>query len=65
VGSAFGDSSLTGDQGTKNIDFLWSAGLGFRANFLHFAGAIIRFDLARTVHPDEGLGLSFGVGQFF
>lgn len=65
VGSAFGDSTLTGDQGAKNINLLWSAGLGLRANFLHFAGAIVRLDVARTVHPDEGLGLSFGVGQFF
>jgi len=65
AGSAWGDSTLTGDQASKNINLLWSAGLGFRANFLHFAGAIIRMDLARTLHPDEGLGLSFGVGQFF
>lgn len=65
VGSAWGDSTLTGDQGAKDINFLWSAGLGLRANFLHFAGATMRLDIARTVHPDEGLGLSFGVGQFF
>jgi outer membrane translocation and assembly module TamA len=30
-----------------------------------FSGAILRLDLARTISPDEGLGFSFGIGQFF
>ena len=64
-GSAWGDSTLTGDPGTQELNVLWSAGVGFRVNFLHYAGAILRLDLARTIRPDEGWGLSFGVGQFF
>jgi outer membrane protein assembly factor BamA len=44
---------------------LASAGLGLRFNFVRFAGCIIRLDLAQTITPSEGMGLSFGVGQFF
>jgi hypothetical protein len=44
---------------------LLSAGLGLRLNFVRFAGAILRFDFARTISPDEGFGFSFGIGQFF
>jgi hypothetical protein len=44
---------------------LLSAGVGLRFNFVRFAGCIIRLDLAQTLIPNEGLGFSFGVGQFF
>jgi hypothetical protein len=50
---------------TNSRLFMLSEGAGLRLNFLRFAGAIVRIDLARTVTPDEGWGLSFGVGQFF
>jgi hypothetical protein len=64
-GSAWGDSTLTGDPSAKQANFLWSAGVGLRANFVKFAGAILRLDVARTIRPDEGIGVSFGIGQFF
>jgi hypothetical protein len=64
-GSAWGDSVLTGDQALEKPRLLWSAGLGLRGNFLHFAGATVRLDVARTIQPDEGWGIAFGVGQFF
>jgi len=54
----------TGDPTNFQADFLWSAALAFRFNFLYFAGAIMRIDLARTIHPDEGLGLSSGGSVF-
>jgi outer membrane protein assembly factor BamA len=44
---------------------LLSEGIGIRLNFLKFAGAIGRLDLAKTITPNEGWGFSFGVGQFF
>ncbi len=50
---------------TNSRLFLLSEGIGLRLNFLRFAGAIVRIDVARTITPDEGVGLSFGVGQFF
>lgn len=65
AGSAWGDATLTGDPGSQEFRPLWSAGAGVRLNFLHFAGAIMRLDFARTINPDEGWGVSFGVGQFF
>jgi len=65
AGSAWGDTTLTGESANLHPNILWSAGLGLRFNFLHFAGAILRLDAARTINPDEGFGISFGVGQFF
>jgi len=65
AGSAWGDSGLTGEAQNLQASFIWSAGVGIRLNFLHFAGAIMRLDVARTISPDEGSGFSFGVGQFF
>jgi hypothetical protein len=65
LGSAWGDNTLTGESNLNTPNILWSGGFGLRLNFLHFAGAIVRFDMARTIRPDEGLGFSFGVGQFF
>jgi len=44
---------------------LASAGLGIRMIFVKYSNAIIRLDWARTITPDEGLGFSFGIGQFF
>jgi outer membrane protein assembly factor BamA len=44
---------------------LLSDGIGMRFNFQRFAGAILRLDFARTVIPNEGWGVAFGVGQFF
>jgi outer membrane protein assembly factor BamA len=65
AGSAWGDSSLTGQSQESDFHPLWSAGLGLRVNMVKFAGAIARLDWARTISPDEGIGFSFGVGQFF
>lgn len=65
MGAAWGDSTLTRDSSAKNFNLLWSMGAGLRFNFIHFAGVIVRVDVARTLRPDEGLGVSFGVGQFF
>ena len=65
VGSAWGDASLTGETAAENFHPLWSAGGGLRVNFVKFAGAIVRLDLAQTINPNEGMGISFGVGQFF
>ena len=65
VGSAWGNSSLTGERRADDLRPLWSAGLGLRINMVKFAGAILRLDFARTISPDEGLGFSFGIGQFF
>jgi hypothetical protein len=65
VGSAWGDAVLTGDEGAKQINPLWSVGAGVRLNLVRFAGATARLDVARTIRPDEGWGMAFGVGQFF
>jgi outer membrane protein assembly factor BamA len=65
TGSAWGDSTLTGESQLNGPNFLWSSGAGIRLNFLHFSNAITRFDIARTIRPDEGVGFSFGVNQFF
>jgi outer membrane protein assembly factor BamA len=65
VGSAWGDSSLTREAAAQNFHLLWSAGAGLRINMVKFAGAILRLDWAQTLSPAEGIGFSFGVGQFF
>jgi len=65
AGSAWGDSSLTGEAQAMIFRPLWSAGVGLRVNMVKFAGTIMRLDWARTISPDEGIGFSFGVGQFF
>jgi outer membrane protein assembly factor BamA len=64
-GSAWGDPSLTGESAAQNFHLLWSAGAGLRINMVKFAGAILRLDWAQTLSPNEGVGFSFGVGQFF
>jgi len=45
--------------------FLYSVGTGIRAIALRFSNATIRLDLARSVVPNEGFNVGFGVGQFF
>ena len=65
LGSAWGDSSLTSESAAQNFHLLWSAGAGLRIHMVKFAGAIIRLDWAQTLSPYEGVGFSFGVGQFF
>jgi outer membrane protein assembly factor BamA len=65
AGSAWGDSSLTGEASAANFHLLWSAGAGLRVNMVRFAGAILRLDWAQTLSPNEGVGFSLGVGQFF
>jgi outer membrane protein assembly factor BamA len=44
---------------------LTSAGIGLRTNLAALVGAIVRFDLAKTITPSEGYGFSFALGQFF
>lgn len=44
---------------------LTSAGVGFRIIVRKFASSMVRFDLAQTLAPSEGLGFAFGLGQFF
>ncbi len=65
---AMGQLAVPDGYGTKrqagNL-LLHSVGLGIRATILQFAGAVFRMDLARAVTPNEGWGLSIGVGQFF
>jgi hypothetical protein len=65
AGSAWGDSSLIGQPQASEFHPLWSAGVGLRINMVKFAGAIMRLDVAQTLSPNEGIGGSFGVGQFF
>jgi|GEM_PF-3304994 len=65
VGSAWADSTLTGETQAQYFRPLWSVGTGLRINMVKFAGAIVRLDLAQTLIPNEGLGFSFGIGQFF
>jgi outer membrane protein assembly factor BamA len=63
-GCLFSDVGQMGGGVTGNM-FLASVGAGLRVNFVKFAGAILRFDFAKTLAPDEGTGFSFGLGQFF
>ena len=65
IGSAWGDSSLTGESAASVQKILWSAGAGLRIHWVRFAGAILRLDWAQTLSPNEGVGFSFGIGQFF
>jgi outer membrane protein assembly factor BamA len=65
AGSAWGDSSLTGETQAAQFHMLWSAGAGLRINMVKFAGAILRLDWAQTLSPNEGVGFSLGIGQFF
>ncbi|MGZ3683460.1 MAG: hypothetical protein ACXVCI_06385, partial [Bdellovibrionota bacterium] len=55
----------TGQNTQKDTRFLYSAGAGLRAIFLHFANATVRLDVARAIVPQEGFNVGFGVGQFF
>lgn len=71
-GNVFTDGGLMWDSAdlavTRHVNsdiFLLSAGTGVRLDFLRFAGCIVRMDLAKTITPNEGWGLSMGVGQFF
>jgi outer membrane protein assembly factor BamA len=49
----------------RDTRWLYSAGLGLRAIFLHFADATARIDLAKALYPQEGFNVAFGIGQFF
>ena len=64
-GAAWDDPTLTREEAARDFRPLWSVGSGLRINMVKFAGAILRFDLARTIKPDEGMDFSFGIGQFF
>ena len=65
VGAMFNSDDLSATRRVDSEVTLASAGIGVRFNFLRFAGAIVRIDVARTIHPDEGVGVGLGVGQFF
>lgn len=56
---------VTGANTQKDTRTLYSAGVGLRAIFLHFASAIGRLDVAKALTPSEGYNVSFGIGQFF
>jgi outer membrane protein assembly factor BamA len=56
---------LSGHATQTGTRFLYSAGAGVRAFFLHFANALVRLDVAKAVEPNEGFNVAFGVGQFF
>ena len=62
-GCLFTDWGATLRQGT--LSTLSSIGAGLRLNFVKYSGAIVRFDYAQTLAPNEGSGISFGIGQFF
>ena len=64
-GIIWNSSDLSKTRRVNSRLILLSHGLGVRLNFLRFAGSIIRLDVARTAIPNEGWGMSFGVGQFF
>lgn len=64
-GEMWNSTDLTQTQRVNSRIALLSEGAGLRFNLMRFAGAIGRIDLARTIAPDEGWGLSLGVGQFF
>jgi hypothetical protein len=59
------NSEETHTQDTHSHVQLYSGGLGVRFHFVQFAGAILALDVARTISPDEGIGLALNVGQFF
>ena len=62
-GCLFTDAGwIEGAQGPLG---LLSSGIGGRLIFAQFSNALIRIDLARTISPFEGAGLSFSLGQFF
>jgi outer membrane protein assembly factor BamA len=65
VGSAWGDSALTGESAADAFRPLWSGGVGLRIKMVRFAAALLRLDFAQTISPAEGFGISFGIGQFF
>jgi hemolysin activation/secretion protein len=44
---------------------LLSTGLGLRVHFTRFSGAILRFDVARSLFPWETWDWNFSIGQFF
>ena len=64
-GCVFSDSGMMWNVLGSTQGSLTSAGAGIRLNFLRFAGAILRFDWAQTISPNEGIGFSFSAGQFF
>lgn len=65
MGNMWNSSNLAATGRVNSSIFLLSNGVGLRLNFLKFASAIVRLDVARTTVPDEGWGGGFGVGQFF
>jgi len=64
-GIMWSSSDLAETRQVSSSLALLSAGAGLRLNFLRFAGAIMRLDVAKTITPNEGWGVSLGVGQFF
>jgi outer membrane protein assembly factor BamA len=65
VGQMWNSDDLSRTRAVESHLFLLSQGVGLRVNIMRFAGAIGRLDIARTAIPDEGWGVSLGVGQFF
>ncbi|MGZ3695595.1 MAG: BamA/TamA family outer membrane protein [Bdellovibrionota bacterium] len=67
VGSVWRMAELdsSGKRTQSGTRALGSVGLGIRAIFLHFSSAILRIDAARALFPNEGVNISFGIGQFF
>ena len=63
-GNVFTDAGVI-SAGSSESQALWSTGLGLRVHLVKYAGALLRMDLARTLFPSEGYGLSVGVQQFF
>ena len=63
--NAAGVDAASGALTQKSIRALYSAGAGLRTIFLHFANATARIDLAKTLVPQEGYNVAFGIGQFF
>jgi outer membrane protein assembly factor BamA len=64
-GMMWNSSDLSQGRRVNSELTLLSEGVGIRLNFMRFAGAVGRLDVARTITPNEGWGVSLGVGQFF
>jgi outer membrane protein assembly factor BamA len=68
AGSSWNSAGIdlaTGQNTQKDTRVLYSAGMGVRGIFLHFAAAIARIDVAKAIYPREGYNVAFGIGQFF
>lgn len=64
-GAGFTDFGWIGSVQNSQYLGMVSMGAGLRIIFVNFARAILRVDVAQTISPNEGLGFSFGLGQFF